>query len=50
MTQSKFYDNQDDFNFELVNFQFLDGEIPRSPFYSVYILVHVAYSFCESMF
>ena len=31
------YDNPDDFNFEIVNFPFLDGGVPRSPFYGVYI-------------
>ena len=30
-------DKQDDFNFEIVNFPFLDGNVPRSPFYGVYI-------------
>ena len=33
----KIYDKQDDFNFEIVNFQFLDGDVPRSPSYGVYI-------------
>ena len=28
----------DDFNFEIVNFPFLDGDVPRSPSYGVYIL------------
>ena len=31
------YDKQDDFNFEIVNFPFLDGDVPRSPSYGVYI-------------
>ena len=35
---SKFYDKRDDFNFEIVNFPFLDGNVPRSPSYAVYIL------------
>ena len=34
---SKIYDKQDDFNFEIVNFPFLDGDVPRSPSYGVYI-------------
>ena len=34
---SFFYDKQDDFNFEIVNFPFLDGDVPRSPSYGVYI-------------
>ena len=28
---------RDDFNFELVNFPFLDGDVPSSPSYGVYI-------------
>ena len=31
------YDKRDDFDFELVNFQFLDGDVPRSTSYVVYI-------------
>ena len=33
-----------DFNFEIVNFLFLEGDVPRSPSYGVYIshLVRVA--------
>ena len=27
----------DDFNFEIVNFPFLDGDVPRSPSYGIYI-------------
>ena len=34
---SKIYDKRDDFNFELVNFPFLDGDNPGSPSYGVYI-------------
>ena len=33
----KIYDKQDDFNFEIDNFPFLDGDVPRSPSYDVYI-------------
>ena len=33
---SKIYDKRDDFNFEIVNFPFLDGDVPRSPSYGVY--------------
>ena len=31
------YDKRDDFNFEIVNFPFRDGDVPRSPSYCVYI-------------
>ena len=34
---SKINDKRDDFNFEIVNFPFLDGDVPRSPSYGVYI-------------
>ena len=34
---TKIYDKRDDFNFEIVNFPFLDGDVPRSPSYGVYI-------------
>ena len=33
----KFYDECDDFDFDIVNFPFLDGDVPRRPFYGVYI-------------
>ena len=34
---TKIYDKCDDFNFEIVNFPFLDGDVPRSTSYGVYI-------------
>ena len=37
IVSAKTYDKQDDFNFEIVNFPFLDGDVPRSPSYGVYI-------------
>ena len=37
IVSSKIYDKRDDFNFEIVNFHFLDGDVPRSPSYGVYI-------------
>ena len=33
----KIYDKREDFNFSIVNYPFLDGDIPRSPSYGVYI-------------
>ena len=35
---SKIYDKRYDFNFEIVNFPFLDGNVTRSLSYGVYIL------------
>ena len=37
IVSSKIYDKRDDFNFEIVNLPFLDGDVPRSPSYGVYI-------------
>ena len=34
---SKIYDKSDDFDFDIVNFPFLDGDCPRRPSYGVYI-------------
>ena len=33
----RIYDKPVDLNFEIVNFPFLDGDVPRSPSYGVYI-------------
>ena len=35
---SKIYDKRDDFDFDIENFPFLDGDVPRSTSYGVYIL------------
>ena len=35
---SKIYDKRDDFDFDIVNFPFLDGDIPRAISYGVYSL------------
>ena len=37
IVSSRIYDKRDDFNFEIVNFPFLDGNVPCSPTYGVYI-------------
>ena len=37
IVSSKIYDKRDDFNFEIVNFPFLDGDVSRSPSYGIYI-------------
>ena len=34
---SKIYDKGDDFDFDIVNFPFLDGDVPRSTSYGVCI-------------
>ena len=40
----KIYDKRDDFNFEIVKFPFLDGDVPRYPF--LWCIYFSAYSFC----
>ena len=35
--KTKIYDKRDDFSFYIVNFPFLDGDVPRSASYGVYI-------------
>ena len=44
IVSSKIYDKWDDFNFEIVNFPFFDGEVPRSPSYGVYISQLIRFS------
>ena len=44
--KTKLYDKRDDFDFDIVNFPFLDGDVPRSASYGVYIFS--TYSFCSS--
>ena len=34
---TKIYDKRDDFDFDIVNFPFLDADFPRRPSYGVYI-------------
>ena len=34
---TKIYDKRDDFDFDIVNFPFLDDDVPRRPSYGVYI-------------
>ena len=41
------YDKRDDFNFDIVNFPFLDGDVQQRPSYGVYIST---YSLCQSIF
>ena len=37
IVSTKIYEKRDDFYFEIVNFPFLDGDVPRSTSYGVYI-------------
>ena len=49
IVSSKIYDKRDGFNFEIVNFPFLDGDVPRSPPY-IWRIYFSAFSFCKSVF
>ena len=42
------YDKRDDFDFEIVNFPLLDGDVPRSTFYGVYISHLIRYARASS--
>ena len=47
MVSTKIYDKRDDFDFSIVNFPFLDGDVARSTSPGVYIsqLIHFARAF-----
>ena len=49
IVSSKIFDKRDDFNFEIVNFPFLDGDVPRSPSYGVYISQLIRLASCVLM-
>ena len=40
IVSTKIYDKRDDFNFDIVNFPFRDGDVPRRPSYGVYIYLN----------
>ena len=44
IVSSKISDKRDDFNFEIVNFHFLDVDGPRSPSYGVYTVSQISYA------
>ena len=41
IVSTKIYDKRDDFVFDIVNFLFLDGNVPRSTSYGVYLSTHL---------
>ena len=47
IVSTKIYDERDDFDFEIVNFPFLDG-VPRSTSYGVYISQHIRFAIASS--
>ena len=48
IVSTKNYDKRDDFEFEIVNFPFLDGNVPRSTSYVVYISQHIRFARASS--
>ena len=48
IVSTKIYDERDDFDFEIVNFPFLDGDVPRSTSYGVYISQHIRFAIASS--
>ena len=47
---TKTYDKRDDFDFEIVNFPFLDGDVPRSTSSGVYISQLIRFARASSYF
>ena len=47
IVSTKIYDKRDDFNFDIVNFPFLDDDVPQRPSYGIYI---TTFSLCQSIF
>ena len=48
IVSTKIYDKRDDFDFEIVIFPFLDGDVPRSTPYGVYISQFVRFARASS--
>ena len=40
----KIYDKHNDFKFDIVNFPFLDGDVPHGPSYGVYISLLIRFA------
>ena len=48
IVSTKIYDKRDDFDFEIVNFPFLDGDVPRYTSYGVYISQLIRFAIASS--
>ena len=48
IVSTEIYDKRDDFDFEIVNFPFLDGDVPRSTSYGVYISQFIRFARASS--
>ena len=44
IVSTKIYDKRDEFDFDIVNFPFLDGDFPQRPSYGVYISQLIRFS------
>ena len=44
IVSTKIYDKRDDFDFEIGNFSFLDGIVPRPTLYGVYISQYILFA------
>ena len=38
------YDKRDDFDFDIANYSFMDGDVLRRPSYGVYIFQHIGFA------
>ena len=45
---TKIYDKRDDFDFDIVNFPYLDGDVPRRTSYGVYISQLIRFAIASS--
>ena len=50
IVSTKIYDKRGDFNFDIVNFPFLDGDVPQRPSYGVYISQLIRFARASSHF
>ena len=41
-TNSTIYDKRDDFDFDIVNFPFLDGDVPRRTSMHIYVYTYIS--------
>ena len=48
IVSTKIYDKRDDFDFEIANFLFLDGDVPRTTSHGVYISQIIRFSRASS--
>ena len=48
IVSTKIYDKRDDFDFVIINFPFLDGDVPRSTSYGVYISQFIRFARASS--